>query len=49
MSYASDLRLEVHRRNHNGELIFEKSLLKGDELTCAVLPGFGVRVDSIFV
>jgi Uma2 family endonuclease len=41
--------VEVHRRNEAGELVFEKSLMQGDELTCAALPGFSVRVDALFV
>jgi Uma2 family endonuclease len=41
--------VEVHRRNEAGELVFEMSLMQGDELTCGALPGFGVRVDALFV
>jgi Uma2 family endonuclease len=41
--------VEVHRRNQAGELVFEKTLMQCDELTCAALPGFSVRVDSLFV
>jgi Uma2 family endonuclease len=41
--------VEVHSRNEAGELIFEKSLLQGDELTCGLLPEFSVYVDSLFV
>jgi Uma2 family endonuclease len=41
--------IEVHRRNEAGDLVFEESLLNDDELTCAFLPGFSVRVDSLFV
>jgi Uma2 family endonuclease len=41
--------IEVHRRNEAGELVFEKSLLQNDDLTSAVLPGFSVRVDALFV
>ena len=41
--------VEVHRRNQAGDLVFEKTLMQCDELTCAALPGFSVRVDSLFV
>lgn len=41
--------VEIHRRNEAGELAFEETLMQCDELTCAALPGFGVRVDSLFV
>jgi Uma2 family endonuclease len=41
--------IEVHRRNQAGELVFEKSLLPGDELHSDILPEFRVRVDSLFV
>jgi Uma2 family endonuclease len=40
--------IEVHRRNEAGELLFEKSLLQGDDLTSGVLPRFSVRVDALF-
>jgi Uma2 family endonuclease len=41
--------VEVHRRNEAGDLVFDKSLRQGDELTCGLLPGFGIRVDALFV
>jgi Uma2 family endonuclease len=41
--------VEVHRRNEAGELVFDKSLLQGDELTSGLLPEFGLHVDSLFV
>jgi Uma2 family endonuclease len=41
--------VEVHRRNEAGELVFEETLMQCDELTCAALPGFSVRIDSLFV
>ncbi len=41
--------VELHRRNDSGYLLVEKSLLPGDQLTSGVLPGFSVRVDSLFV
>ena len=41
--------VEVHRRNEAGELVFEQTLMQCDELTCAALPGFSVRVDVLFV
>ena len=40
--------VEVHRRDAAGELVFEESLRQGDDLTCGLLPGFSVRVDSLF-
>jgi Uma2 family endonuclease len=41
--------VELHRRNMAGELLFEKSILANDELTSSLLPGFAVRVDTLFV
>jgi Uma2 family endonuclease len=41
--------IELHRRNETGTLVFDKSLLQGDELASALLPDFSVRVDSLFV
>jgi Uma2 family endonuclease len=41
--------VELHRRNHAGELLFEKTLRQNDELTSSFLPGFAVRVDTLFV
>jgi Uma2 family endonuclease len=41
--------VEVHRRDEAGELIFEKSLQRIDDLTCGILPGFSVRVEALFV
>jgi Uma2 family endonuclease len=38
--------VDVHRRNEAGDLAFDKSLRRGDELNCGFLPGFGVRVDA---
>ena len=41
--------VEVHRRNEAGELVFDKSLLHGDEITSGLLPEFSLPVDSLFV
>ena len=41
--------VEVHSRNEAGDLVFEKSLLEGDQLTSDILPGFSFRVDALFV
>ena len=41
--------IEVDRGNDAGELVFEKSLLQGADLTSGVLPGFTVCVDALFV
>jgi Uma2 family endonuclease len=41
--------VELHLRNQAGELVFEKSILASDELTSSLLPGFGVRVGTLFV
>ena len=41
--------LELHRRNQAGELMFEKSVLSDDELTSSLLPGFSIRIDTLFV
>ena len=41
--------IELHRRNETGTLVFDKSLLQGDELASGLLPEFSVRVDSLFV
>jgi Uma2 family endonuclease len=40
--------VELHRRNDVGELVFEKSLRQSDELTCGILPGFSVNIDTLF-
>jgi Uma2 family endonuclease len=40
--------VEVHRRNAAGEMASERSLRDSDELTCGFLPGFSVRVDTLF-
>jgi Uma2 family endonuclease len=40
--------VEVHRSNDAGELVLEKSLRQSDELTCGILPGFSVNVDTLF-
>jgi Uma2 family endonuclease len=40
--------VEIHRRDVAGKLAFDSSVLQGDELTCALLPGFKVRVDTLF-
>lgn len=39
---------EIYSRNDDGDLVFEKSLLPEDELTSGILPGFSVRVDTLF-
>jgi len=44
-----NLSIEVHRRNESGELVFDKSLLQGDELTSGLLPEFSLPVDALFV
>ncbi len=41
--------VELHLRNQAGELVFDKSILRTDELTSSLLPGFSVRVDTLFV
>jgi Uma2 family endonuclease len=41
--------VEIHRRNVTGDLAFASTILQSDELTCPLLPGFTVRVDSLFV
>jgi len=41
--------VEVHSRNEAGELVFDKSLVQGDQLTSGLLPEFSVLVDSLFV
>jgi Uma2 family endonuclease len=41
--------VEVHRRNEAGDLVLEKSLLQGDELTSGLLPEFSIPVDALFV
>ena len=41
--------VEVHRRNEADELVLEKSLLQGDELTSGLLPEFSLPVDALFV
>jgi Uma2 family endonuclease len=41
--------VEVHRRDVTGDLVFEQSFRQGDELTSGFLPGFTVRVDTLFV
>lgn len=41
--------VEIHRRDEGGNLVFGKSLLQSDELTCHLLPGFAIRIDSLFV
>jgi Uma2 family endonuclease len=40
--------VEVHRRNAAGELAFDKTFLQGDQLTSALLPEFGVHVETLF-
>jgi Uma2 family endonuclease len=40
--------LEIHRRNEAGDLVFGESLQRTDNLTSGVLPGFTVRVDTLF-
>jgi len=40
---------ELHRRAQSGELVFDKTILQSDELTSELLPGFGGRVDSLFI
>ena len=41
--------VEIHRRDGDGNLVFESNLRPDDELTSSVLPGFTARVDSLFV
>jgi Uma2 family endonuclease len=41
--------IELYLRNQTGELVFEKSILANDELTSELLPGFTVRIDTLFV
>jgi Uma2 family endonuclease len=41
--------VELHCRNEAGELLFEKSIRRGDELTSGFLPGFKVQVDTLFL
>ena len=41
--------VDVHSRDETGNLVFEKSLLQGDDLTSGFLPQFTVRVDALFV
>ena len=41
--------VELHRRNQARELMFEKSILANDELTSDLLPGFSLRIDTLFV
>jgi len=41
--------VEIHRRDEAGDLVFEKSIREGDELTSGFLPGFSVRVEALFV
>jgi Uma2 family endonuclease len=40
--------VEIYRRDEAGDLVFDKSIRNGDELTCGLLPGFAVRVDALF-
>ena len=40
--------VEIHRRDAAGDLVFGESLRQSDDLTCGILPGFTVRVDSFF-
>jgi Uma2 family endonuclease len=39
--------VEIHRRDGAGDLAFDSCIRQSDELTCALLPGFTVRVDSL--
>jgi Uma2 family endonuclease len=41
--------IELHLRNQAGDLVFDRSVLSADELTSSLLPGFSVRVDTLFV
>jgi len=41
--------VEIHRRDEAGDLVFGGSLRQSDSVTCGVLPGFSVRVDTLFV
>jgi Uma2 family endonuclease len=41
--------VELYLRNQAGELLFDKSVLASDELTSSLLPGFSIRVDTLFV
>ena len=40
--------VEIHRRDEAGDLVFIQSVRQSDELTCALLSGFGIRVDTLF-
>jgi Uma2 family endonuclease len=41
--------VELYLRNQAGELVFDKSILQTDELASSLLPGFSVRVDTLFI
>lgn len=41
--------VELYLRNQAGELVFDKSILQTDELTSGLLPGFAVRINTLFV
>jgi Uma2 family endonuclease len=41
--------VELHCRNEAGDLVSVNSVRENDELTSAFLPGFRVRVDTLFV
>ena len=41
--------VEVHRRDLGGILVFSENIQQDGELTSGLLPGFGFRVDSLFV
>lgn len=40
--------VELHRRDAAGALVLEENLQQEDELTCAILPGLRIRVDTLF-
>jgi Uma2 family endonuclease len=41
--------VDFHCRNEAGDLVFGKSIRRGDELTSGFLPGFKVQVDTLFL
>jgi Uma2 family endonuclease len=41
--------VEIHRRDAAGLLAFNSCILQNDELNCGLLPGFSVRIDTLFV
>jgi Uma2 family endonuclease len=41
--------VEIHLRDEAGEFVLDRSLREADDLTCALLPAFSVRVASLFL